>query len=301
MPVPASTARKPWVAAILSLLSTGLGHIYCGNIVTGLVLFLLSLLFAPVAVLVAFLHPSTAALLGLIASFLAVIGAYIFAVLHSYALARRQREEYLPRDYNRALVYTLFILVGVSYPPSIVHYLRSAVFEAFVVPTSSEAPNILPGDRVLVNKLILRGRYPQRGDVVVFRPPHNRKQNWIKRVIGLPGDTVAVRGNDVFLNGKKLDREREPAGSLPSESHGDIFTESNSGRRYLVQLSPTNKATASFAEQKVPEAMCFVLGDNRNDSRDSREFGFVPLGEVVGVFQYIYYPAENWERFGAYQ
>ncbi|HZU37705.1 MAG TPA: signal peptidase I [Gemmataceae bacterium] len=300
MSVPGSTGRKRWVAVVLSLLATGLGHIYCGHIVTGLMLFLVSLLFAPVAVVVALLHPSTAMLIGLIASFLAVIGIYLFAVVDAYGLARRQREEYVPRDYNRAVVYVLFILVGVSYPPVIVHYLRSDVFEAFVIPTASEAPNILPGDRVLVNKLVLRGRYPQRGDVVVFHPPHNPRQNWIKRIIGLPGDTIAVRGNELYVNGKKLERDRVPAASLPSESQGEVFMESNGGRRYLVQFSPTAKATANLAEKKVPEAMCFVLGDNRNDSSDSRDFGFVPLGDVLGVFQYIYYPAEGWERFGAY-
>jgi signal peptidase I len=300
MAVPVSNGRKPWIAVVLSLLSTGLGHIYCGKIVTGLALFLVSLLFAPVAVIVALLHPSTPVLLGLIASFLAIIGVYLFAVLDAYGLARRQREEYVPRDYNRAVVYVLFILVGVSYPPLIVHYLRSNVFEAFVIPTASEQPNILPGDRVLVNKLVLRGRYPQRGEVVVFRVPHNRRQNWIKRIIALPGDTVAVRGNEVFLNGKKLERDRVPAASLPSQGRDEVFMESNSGSRYLVQFSPTEKATANFAEKKVPEAMCFVLGDNRNDSSDSRDFGFVPLGEVFAVFQYIYYPADGWERFGAY-
>jgi signal peptidase I len=74
--------------------------------------------------------------------------------------------------------------------------------------------------------------------------------------------------------------------------------EVNAGRRYTILLDPAKKASADFAEKTVPEGSCFVLGDNRNDSTDSRELGFVPLGEVSGLFQYIYWPAGNWERFG---
>ena len=161
--------RKPWVAMVFSLLATGLGHIYCGRIGRGLALFLASSLFAPLAVAASLLEPSTPLLVGLLASALAVVGLYLFAVVDAFRLARRLGEDYVPHEYNRAYLYALFILVGVTYPPGVVHYLRTNAFEAFLVPTASEAPNILPGDRVLVNKQLLHQRYPRRGDVVVFR------------------------------------------------------------------------------------------------------------------------------------
>src|SRR6266850_2462594 len=125
MSVGTTTGRKPWAAVVLSLLATGLGHIYCGHIVTGLFLFLASALFAPFAVLAALQEPLTSVLVQLIALLLAVAGFYVFAVVDALFLARRYRESFVLRDYNRGIVYTLFILVGITYPPVIVHYLRA--------------------------------------------------------------------------------------------------------------------------------------------------------------------------------
>jgi signal peptidase I len=298
----AVNGRKPWVAAVLSLLATGLGHIYCGRVVQGLALFLASLLFAPLVVGASLLEPSTPLLIGLLGLALAVVGLYLFAVAHAFALARRLRDDYVPREYNRGALYALFILVGVSYPPGVVHYLRANAFEAFLVPTATEAPNILPGDRVLVNTHLLHARYPRRGDVVVFRVPQQSGRQWIKRIIALPGDTVAVRDNQVFVNGKKLEHERVPGESLPELPGGltgEVVEEVNGASRYLILFDPGEKSV-DFAEKKVPDGSCFLLADNRTDSLDSRHFGFIPVSDLRGVFQYIYCPAASWSRFGVY-
>jgi signal peptidase I len=181
--------------------------------------------------------------------------------------------------------------------------LRANVFEAFYIPTGSEAPNVLPGDHILVNKLALHGKVPRRGDVVTFRSPRNRSQNWIKRVIALPGDTVEVRKNKVFVNGKELERDRVSPASLSAlgaELSGEVFYETNAGSRYKILLEPA-KSPVNFAPKKVPDGSCFVLGDNRDRSEDSRQFGFVPLGDIQGLVQYIYWPALSWSRFGAYE
>jgi signal peptidase I len=260
-------------------------------------------LFAPVAVAAAFVNPSTAVLVGLLAATLAVLGIHVYAVVDAYRAARKTPEQSQPRDYNRAGVYTLFILVGVTYPAGVVHYLRANVFEAFYIPNASEVPNFLPGDHILVNKVTLQRRFPRRGDVVVFHNPGDRRLTWIKRVIALAGDRVAVRGTEVFVNGKKLERDRVPRAGLSGIGDvmdGEVFYETNAGSRYLIMLAPTSGAVADYAEKKVPEGACFVLGDNRNHSTDSRDFGFVPLGEVFGLAEYIYYPAETWSRFGPY-
>jgi signal peptidase I len=303
MSVAAVNGRKAWVALVFSLLATGLGHIYCGRIVKGLALFLASSLFAPLAVVASLLDPSTPLLVGLLASALAVVGLYLFAVADAFVLARRLRDEYALREYNRGFLYALFILVGVTYPPGVVHYLRANAFEAFLIPTASEAPNILPGDHVLVNKHLLHARFPRRGDVVVFRVPGQPGRQWIKRIIALPGDTVAVRHNEVLVNGKKLEHERVPAESLPdgtSGLKGQVVQEVNSGSRYLILLAG-DEESVDFAEKTVPDGNCFVLGDNRNDSTDSRQFGFIPISDLRGAFQYVYLPAGSWSRFGAYR
>lgn len=293
--------REPWLAVVLSLFSPGLGQVYCGEIVRGLVLFLASLLFTPLVVLTALLPPATPVLAALLLAALAVLGAYLYAAVGAYRSARKLREHYEPREYNRPLVYVLFLLVGVLYPLGGAWYLPH-VFEAFYLPTQSMAPTFLEGDHILADKLSYRKTMPKRGDVVIFRVPRKPGQTWIKRVIGLPGDTVQVKGNEVFVNDKRLDRDRVPATSLSvttGVAEGEVFVESNAGSRYLI-LVGKGKAP-DFPKTTVPEDRFFMLGDHRDRSLDSRdpELGFVPLGNVLGDVPYIYYPAGSWDRFGA--
>jgi signal peptidase I len=293
--------RNPWVAVALSLVYTGLGHLYCGRIVRGLVLFCASLLFAPFALGLALIPAATPVLVVLILAFAAMIGLYAFAVMDACRLARSSRESFTPRDYNHPIVYLLLGLVGLVYPPMAVTYLRGHAFEAFYIPTSSMAPTILDGDRILANKVVPASWMPERGDVVIFRVPDRRDQNWIKRVIGLPGDRVAVRGGEVFVNGKKLERDRVPDSHLTGlgkQVRGEVFTENLAGRRYLIQMGGREEKADDYAEKTVPEGRYFLLGDNRDNSLDSRGFGFVARGEMIGEAAYVYLPAESWSRFG---
>ncbi|MFO0898739.1 MAG: signal peptidase I [Pirellulales bacterium] len=301
MSAPTVSVRSPLVAVILSLLATGLGQIYCGHIVRGLVLFLGSLLFTPAILMAALLPPSTAVLVGLGLALLGVLGIYIFAIVDALLLARRGRDDFQPQDYNRPLVYALFILVGLTYPAGGLYFIRSSGFEAFKIPTASEAPSLLPGDRILVNKSTYQRRFVRRGDEVVFRVPSEPGRNWVKRVIALPGDTVEVKDNLVIVNGQQLPREPAPRASLGAaaqEIQGELFEETNAGRRYRILLAADSRPLPDYAQAKVPEGACFVLGDNRNNTRDSRTLGFVALGDLLGDVQYRYWPAATWARFG---
>jgi signal peptidase I len=302
-----TTSRSPLVAVILSLLATGLGQIYCGRIVPGLVLFLASLLVAPVAVTAAFVGLSMPVIICLGLAIVAVVGAYLFSVVDSYRVARRLQSGFQPREYNRPLVYIPIILVALTYPPLAVAQLRANVLEAFYIPAAGMTPNVLHGDRLLVNKLAYRAHPVQRGDLVVFRSPKDRRLIWIKRVIALSGDTVELRANDVFVNGKRLERDRVPASSLPvlldDAEPGAVYEESNAGRRYKILLAPKPGEHADYPTTTVPEGTCFVLGDSRDNSTDSRHeaVGFVPLGDILGQVEFIYYPAQTWRRFGPYR
>ncbi len=301
MSTPSAPARSPLVAVILSLAATGLGHVYCGRIARGLVMFLASLLFVPVTVVAALLPPATIVLVGLILALLTVLGVYVFAVVDAFRLARRGRDLFQPMDYNRPLVYALFVLVGLTYSAGGLYFIRSSVFEAFAVPTASELPTLLPGDRFLVNKTTYQRRFVRRGDEVVFRMPSEPGRNWAKRVIALPGDTVEVKDNEVFVNGQPLPREPAPRASLGAaaqEVKGGLFEEANAGRRYWILFAADTKPLPDYPKAKVPDGMCFVLGDNRNNSRDSRTMGFVALGDLLGDVQYRYWPAATWTRFG---
>lgn len=301
MSTPNAPARSPLVAVILSLAATGLGQIYCGRIVRGLVLFLGPLLFVPAVAAAALVPPATVVLVGLILALLAVLGVYVFAVADAFRLARRDRAPFEPMDYNRPLVYALFILVGLTYPAGGLYVIRSGVFEAFAIPTASQVPTLLPGDRFLVNKTTYQRRFVRRGDQVVFRVPSEPGVTWVQRVVGLPGDTVEVKGNEVFVNGQRLPREPAPRASLGAaaqEVRGELFEETNAGRRYRILFAADTKPLPDYPEARVPDGTCFVLGDNRNNSRDSRSIGFVALGDVLGDVQYRYWPAATWARFG---
>lgn len=296
-------SRQTWVALVLSLLCTGLGHVYCGRVVKGLVLFLVSLLFWPFVALASLAGPATWILSAIVVGAFAVAGIYLYAAIDAFRWAKKLRAHYEPREYNYGVVYVLFVLVGVIYPIGSATLVRANVLEAFFIPTSSMTPNILKNDRVFVNKLAFHDSPLRRGHVIVFRAPGQRAQRFVKRVIGLPGDTVAIRGNEVHINGKKLKRERLPTSYLADmgvEVSGKVYDETNSGGRYMVILGAGNSVREDYPETIVPDDKVFVLGDNRDKSRDSRDFGCVPLGDVLGPIEYIYLPAVTWRRFGVF-
>ncbi len=129
----------------------------------------------------------------------------------------------------------------------------------------SMRPTLQDGEYILVNKLAYKTGQPHRGDIIVFIFPVNPQEDLIKRVIGLPGETVSVHGGVVSVNGVPL---TEPYIASPPAYDGDWV---------------------------VPEGELFVLGDNRNDSRDSHQWRFLPIENVIGKAVVIYWPPEEWQ------
>ena len=180
--------------------------------------------------------------------------------------------------------------------------IRTFLIEAFKIPTGSMEGTLLVGDFLLVNKAVygaevpLTGRRlpafrtPQRGDVVVFEWPDDRSKNFVKRLIGLPGDTVESREGVVWLNSKPL-AEGYVVHTDPNEDRsGEEFRWQNN---YLVRRA---EASVSYHPSRntwgpliVPERSYFVLGDNRDNSYDSRYWGFVPDSLIKGRPLIIYY------------
>lgn len=126
-------------------------------------------------------------------------------------------------------------------------------------------PTLQHGEYVLVSRLSYKTGVPERGDIIVFSFPMDQKQDLIKRVIGLPGETIDINNGEVLVNGVKLD---EP---------------------YIAQ-SPVY-----IGEWTVPEGQLFVLGDNRNDSKDSHQWGLLPIENVIGKALLIYWPPPDWK------
>ncbi len=166
-------------------------------------------------------------------------------------------------------------------------FARTFLFQAFAVPSPSMEKTVLTGDRLLINKFLyaggggplrrlLPGRAVRRGDIVIFRYPGDPRRDFIKRVIGLPGETVAIQDRRVFVDGRPL----EEAWAFHSDDRiwpDDPAIPEN--RRRRDQLAP----------RVVPEGSYFVLGDNRDDSSDSREWGPVPAGNLKGRAMLVYW------------
>lgn len=267
-----SHARLPWLAMALTMCCPGLGQLYCGRAARGLVMFGSFALFGPLVVGLSLIATSTASLFLFIACLLAFVGAAIWIAVDAKRIANELRGQvYTLRDYNHLAVYVLLSLTSIPYSIGLAFFLRANVMEAFVIPTRSMSPTLVPGDRILANKLGISTRTFSRGDLVVFRNPENRRQNFVKRIVGLPGDTIEIKERELLINGETQHRTPDDA-----------------------ELNPPPKTSI----QTVPAGSYFVLGDNRELSHDSRNFGFLSHGEITGVVTYLYWPAKSWSRFG---
>jgi signal peptidase I len=303
-----TSVRFPWVALALSFLSSGVGHIYCGRIVKGLFLYSARFLLPLLCIIAAFAQPSNGVLLGLIlVPAAATVIIYLYSPIDAYAIAKRAGPDYKLKEYNRASLYWLLVAMQLAYPVALTWGVREYVYEAFLMPTRSMSPNFLAGDRILVNKRPFRDGFPERGDVVVFRtPPSEAGHTWIKRVIGVAGDRIVIKGRKIEVNGKKLERERVPTESIAQirkQVEGYVYYESHAGRRYRVLFSDDSFDGSAMDEINVtvPDRSVFVIGDNRDRSKDSRSIGSIHVGDVIGYVDYIFFPAETWSRFGVYR
>jgi signal peptidase I len=168
-------------------------------------------------------------------------------------------------------------------------FIRTFVVQAFKIPSGSMRPTLIEGDHILVNKFIygvkipfLRKtiipiKEPKRGDIIVFIYPKDKSKDFIKRVIGLPGEKVQVEGRDVYINDKRLN-DIYGHYENPGESWGN----------------PAGKC--AFCSVTVPDGHYFVMGDNRENSQDSRFWGFVPFDSIKGKAFIIYWSGRNWRR-----
>lgn len=306
MPDGNTCRRVPWVAMALSFLSAGIGHIYCGRIFKGLLLYFSWFLIPLCCFVAALIEPSAGVLVGLILlPVSAVMIIYIYAAFDAYGIAKREGPDYHLKDYNRASLYWLLILVELVYPISLTYGAREFVYEAFYLPTRSMNPSVVKGDRILVNKLRARKRFPERGNIVVFRNPEpTGGRIFIQRVVAVAGDRVIIEDESVTINGKQLERDRIPLESLDGirdQIQGEPFYESNAGARYKVMYGADHDAEYEPVDVVVPPRSVFVLGDNRDLSKDSRHFGAIHVGDVIGYVDYIFYPAGTWSRFGVYR
>ena len=189
---------------------------------------------------------------------------------------------------------------------------RSSFADWNDVPTGSMKPTILEGDRVFVNKLaydlkmpfttwhLAEWGNPRRGDIAVFYSPYDGTR-LVKRVIGLPGDVVELRDGQLLLNGHPvsyapLDPAVAQQVTIPEQTHGRFANEQLPERDHAVMALPGVPARRTFAPVRVPEGHYFMLGDNRDNSFDSRFWGAVPRQQIIGRATAVVwsFDRENW-------
>ncbi len=161
------------------------------------------------------------------------------------------------REYAEALIVAILLAL----------FIRTFVVQAFVIPSGSMLPTLQIGDYVLVNKFIYRFRPIRRDDIIVFKYPKNEAEDYIKRVIGLPGETLEIRGTQVFINGSLLNEPYAVHGSTP---FGAVTRN-------------------SFGPIHIPPGKLFMMGDNRDNSLDSRFWGLLDEKKVEGKALLVYF------------
>jgi signal peptidase I len=295
---------KKWIAVLLGLVSPPIGMMYVAQIRLAAAYFFFLASFAMVSMLSSEWRASTVYL----PLVLAVLGA-----THAYLLAKKYPDEKPRPTYSRwygilgAAAGVVVLVVGV----------RAFFFEPFRAPSGSMLPTVPAGAGLIVQKWgygnygsygmnLLRAPTSSaihRGDIIVFEFPSNRSLNFVKRVVGLPGDKIAYRGKQLFING--VAAPLRPAGDYfnrESLDHTPRFVESLPGIEYSVLIhnevstfmrpppfSLSERCTYDKEEIscEVPAGHFFTLGDNRDNSNDSRMWGFVPSDHLIGKVVFV--------------
>ena len=191
----------------------------------------------------------------------------------------------------------------------VVLLIRSFFIEPYKIPSGSMIPTLMIGDFILVDKNIygyklpltditlIDNEDPQRGDVVVFKYPENKKINYIKRIVGLPGDKIIYKNKRLYVNEIGYSHTQIDHTFDPIEiADGQVYIEDNSSKEYLI----LNQSSPPFNFQyQVPDDTYFVLGDNRDNSNDSRYWGPVPRENLVGkaFFIWMFWNSDSYYSF----
>jgi signal peptidase I len=202
-------------------------------------------------------------------------------VTETAAAARTPYKKAVAREYLESVVVAVILAL----------FIRTFAVQAFKIPTGSMETNLLIGDHLLVNKLVyspslfsgedrlLAKKDVQRGHVVVFKFPEDPSRDFIKRVVGLPGETVEIRAKQVFIDGKALDEPYTHFLEPPL-------------RQDDPEYGIRGDQRDTFGPTTVPAGQLFVMGDNRDNSRDSRYWGFLPRDQVKGRALLVYWSYE---------
>lgn len=273
--------RKPWLAGLLSLVQPGLGQVYNGEIRKALLFYALSFLLLPGLFLC--LHSEFIRVF-LLSCALIVPVYYIAVIVDAVRTAKRLDNQYIPKRYNKVIVYIGVFLFVVILSNSLSALVKSNLVKAYRFPSASMEPTLLKGDHVLVDRS-KSARNPRNGDLIVFEYPEDPSKDFVKRVVAVEGDTVEIRNKLLYVNGKAVIE--------PYAVHMEKIT-----------IPADQNPRDYFGPQVIPAGSYFVMGDNRDRSYDSRFWGTVAKDKVKGTVKSIYWSwdkekfAVRWGRVG---
>jgi len=244
--------NRKWIAAAMALMMPGMGQMYNGELVKGLSVFVIFIVLWIIGLRLSAILPDRLLIAGITMTALAVLITYIMAVLDAYRQACRGAAADVRKSHAHWYFYVaIWLLCSILITGEILHYTCNNVISVYKIAGKSMEPQVLKGDRVIVDKTAYSRISPQKGDIIVFIYPDDRSRVYIKRVEALPGEAVTL----------------------------------DSGQPY-----------------KVPHGTVFLCGDNREASQDSRDFGPVPLRDVIGKARQVFFSFDSgriiWERTG---
>ena len=268
-------ARSPYRAAAASLFMPGLGQLYNGQLGKALMLWAGPWALVALARIAGLLYRFS----GMVFVVAALQGLWILALWDATRTAK-SLQIYIPKAFNRWYAYGAAVLVAM---------LLSALanplvgVRSFRLPGGSMEPSLQVGDYLMARLETSKSYVGKRGDIIVFEyanpDPCAPKENYVKRCIGTPGDIIELKNNMLYVNGERIVEE-------------------------YIKLKPPTPRWSSFGPVKVPEGQLLMLGDNRNWSADSRDWGFLPEQNIIGVVEFVYFswdPSEKsirWNRIG---
>ena len=262
--------RNPFIAALLSFFFLGLGQVYNGKGALGIAFFIIYGALYVIWALSGWPRRFT----GFVALIIAATVFLLFNIVHAFIQARRIRETRLKR-YQTIPVYAFFLILSFlsSFIPVRI-WMSPLGVSPYKIATTAMMPTLHEGDLLMADLKAYKGQAPERGDLVVFDYPPDPTKQFVKRVVAIEGDLIEVKAKQVYIDGEPL-----------QESY-----------KYLMDPSIDNSRD-NYGPLRVPAGQCFVLGDNRDNSMDSRYWGTLPLTNIIGKASYIYW-AKDKKRIG---
>ncbi len=281
------TRRRWWIAAFLSLALPGLGQVYNGQPKKGLLLFIFLVIWSFVALIIAIGIPL--ARFNLIPLILILV-FLLYILIEAIITARRLGSNYQRKTYNKWYIYLIvYAIASFVSELALTPLTKSCIIQAFRIPSGGMEDTLLVGDFIFANKFIygskipfwdirLPGlREPKPGDIIIFKYPEDPSRDFLKRCVAVGGQTVEIRNKKLYVDGKRFPDPPKVKYDSSRMSRGRILSKKR------------ERVGDNYGPRKLKEGELFMLGDNRDNSQDSRFWGPLPMENVLGKAVIIYF------------